>query len=133
MTEAPIIPAGIVGLPPTPMAVDTTQRTKSDGPRRQSRRHAVQRRIALLNAFLDRAMPNLRRGSIAVWLLLYRHAAPDGTASASIGDLANRCGCSPRTVRYAVENLIRIGALSRLKRGSLSGGPSVYRLLSPEP
>lgn len=76
-------------------------------------------------------MPRLYRSDIAVWLLLYRHAKPDGTVTASILDLARRTGCSKRSVRYSLNRLQSTGLIDREKRGSLSGGPSVYRLNRP--
>lgn len=98
---------------------------------RQGRGSAVRRRFALLNAFIDSALPNLERSAVAVWLLLYRHAKPDGTVSASVADLARRAGASDRQVQRALARLQAVGMLCRLKRGTLAGGPSVYRLVQP--
>lgn len=92
---------------------------------------AVRRRFALLNAFIDIALPNLERSAVAVWLLLYRHAKPDGTVSASIADLARRAGASDRQVQRALGRLQAAGIVCRLKRGTLAGGPSVYRMVQP--
>lgn len=91
----------------------------------------IRRRFGLLNAIIDRAMPKMARSELAVWLLLYRHAKPDGTVSASVGDLARRTGSGDRSVRYALDRMRDAGLLRRLKRGTLAGGPSVYRLLHP--
>ena len=93
---------------------------------------AVRRRFGLLNVFLDRAMPALRRSELAAWLLLYRHAKPDGTVSAGIADLARRAGCCESAMRRALKRLQSAGLVDRIKRGTLAGGPSVWRLLMPE-
>lgn len=98
---------------------------------RPGRGTAVRRRFALLNAFIDTALPQLERSAVAVWLLLYRHAKPDGTVSASVADLARRAGSSNRQVQRALGRLQAAGIVRRLKRGTLAGGPSVYRLVQP--
>lgn len=104
---------------------------KETKPPRQGRGSAVRRRFTLLNAFIDSALPHLERSAVAVWLLLYRHAKPDGTVSASVADLARRAGASDRQVQRALARLQAVGMLCRLKRGTLAGGPSVYRLVQP--
>ncbi|NOT01126.1 MAG: hypothetical protein HOP29_10910 [Phycisphaerales bacterium] len=96
------------------------------------RGEAVRRRFGLLNAFIDLGMPHLPRSALAAWLALYRHAKPDGTVTASVGDLARRCGCSCRAMQDALGRLQASGCVERLKRGSLAGGPSVWRLLTPD-
>ena len=88
--------------------------------------------FALLNAFLDEAVPNLARAELAAWLLLFRHAKPDGVVSASVLDLARRAGCNESTMRRALQRLQAKGLACRIKRGSLAGGPSIWRLLPPE-
>ena len=93
---------------------------------------AVRRRFTLLNEFLDRAMPKCRRSEIAAWMLLYRHAKADGTVTASVADLARRAGCCESAMRRALKSLHKRRFLERLKRGTLAGGPSVWRLLTPD-
>lgn len=140
-TDPRIIPPGEV-LPPMDLGERLARRngqsTGTHGPKPKPKRSAgkrgsaVRRRFGLLNAFLDRALPDLRRSDIAAWLLLYRHAKPDGTAAASVGDLARRAGCCDRAMRYALGRLQSAGLVERIKRGTLAGGPSVWRLLTPE-
>lgn len=94
---------------------------------------AVRRRFALLNAVADTALPLLKgRADFAAWLLLYRHAGPDGTVTASVADLARRAGCCESAMRRGLKRLQSAGLVERLKRGTLAGGPSVWRLLTPE-
>jgi predicted transcriptional regulator len=86
-----------------------------------------------LNAVADTALPLLRaRTDFAAWLVLFRHAKPDGTATASVADLARRAGCCESAMRRALKRLRVAGLVERLKRGTLAGGPSVWRLLTPE-
>ena len=92
---------------------------------------AIRRRFALLNAFADRALPLLSQSGLAAWLVLFRHAKPDGTVSASVADLARRVGCCERAMRYGLRRLQDAGLVERLKRGTLAGGPSIWRLLMP--
>ena len=89
--------------------------------------------FALLNAFIDSALAEVGRAELAAWLILYRHAKPDGTVTASVGDLARRAGCTGRTMQTALAKLQSRGLVLRLKRGTLIGGPSIWRLLTPEP
>jgi predicted transcriptional regulator len=103
------------------------------GDRRSRRRrgHAVRQRFRLLNCFVDLALPRLGPGDVAVWLVLYRHGQRDGTATAAVSDLARRTGYRDRAVRQALARLIECGLIARIKRGTLAGGPSVYRLIPP--
>ncbi len=100
--------------------------------RSNARAGAVRQRFALLNAFLDLALPHLTRAEAAAWLLLYRHAKPDGIATASVADLARRTGCDESAIRRALKRLRENGLVERIKRGSLAGGPSVWRLTTPK-
>ena len=97
MTESRIIPVG-AELPAMkssdrPACHNGQSARKAEGiPKRSTgnRAGAVRRRFGLLNAFIDRALPQLGRTDLAAWLLLYRHAKPDGTVSAS-GAGTRRC------------------------------------------
>jgi DNA-binding MarR family transcriptional regulator len=91
----------------------------------------VRRRFALLNAFVDCELARLGPADVAVWLVLYRHGQRDGTATAAVSDLARRTGYRDRAVRQALARLIECGLIARIKRGTLAGGPSVYRLIPP--
>jgi DNA-binding transcriptional ArsR family regulator len=104
---------------------------QADQRSRRRRGHAVRRRFQLLNAFVDLALPLLGPGDVAVWLVLYRHGQRDGTATAAVSDLARRTGYRDRAVRQALARLVDCGLIRRVKRGTLAGGPSVYRLIPP--
>lgn len=139
-TDGRIIPLGEELPPMTPHVPRAPRNGRATGgteakPKRSAghRAGAIRRRFALLNALIDLALPKLKRTEVAAWLLLYRHAKPDGTVTASVADLARRAGSSERMMRYALERMERRGLLLRIKRGTLAGGPSVWRLLTPEP
>jgi predicted transcriptional regulator len=102
------------------------------GDRRSRRRrgHAVRQRFRLLNNFIDLALPRLGPVDVAVWLVLYRHGQRN-EATAAVSDLARRTGYRDRAVRQALARLIECGLIARIKRGTLAGGPSVYRLIPP--
>ena len=106
--------------------------TPKQKPSAGKRGGAVRRRFALLNAFIDQALPHVGRTDLAAWLILYRHAKPDGTVAASVADLARRAGCCDRAMRNGLRRLQAAGLVHRLKRGTLAGGPSVWRLLTPD-
>jgi DNA-binding transcriptional ArsR family regulator len=136
MTDPRIIPPGEV-LPPMDLGERPARRngrTTTDAepnPKRKPGRGAVRRRFALLNAFVDLALPRLGPVDVAVWLVLYRHGQRDGTATAAVSDLARRTGYRDRAVRQALARLVDCGLIRRVKRGTLAGGPSVYRLIPP--
>ncbi len=54
-------------------------------------------RFELLNAFVDGSMADLTRAELAAWLILYRDTKPDGTARASLDDIARRAGIDRQT------------------------------------
>lgn len=94
---------------------------------------AVKRRFGLLNAVADSALPQIpTRAALAAWLLLFRHAKPDGTVVAGVADLARRAGCDVATTKRGLQRLQEAGLVERIKRGSVAGGASVWRLLTPE-
>lgn len=137
MTDPRIIPPGEV-LPPMDLGERPARRngrapTDAEPKRKPGRGGgAVRRRFALLNAFIDGGLPRRTRAELAAWLLLYRHAKPDGIVTASVADLARRTGCDESTMRRALKRLREAGLVERVKRGTLAGGPSVWRLLTPE-
>jgi len=93
---------------------------------------AVKRRFGLLNAIADEALPTLKgRGEVAAWLVLFRHAKPNGIAVVSVSDLARRIGATESTAKRALCRLREVGLVERIKRGSLASGASVWRLLLP--
>ena len=91
------------------------------------------RRWKLLNAVVDKALPLFKgRAALAAWVVLFRHAKADGIVKASVADLARRAGCGESAMGRALRDLRAVGLVERIKRGTLAGGPSVYRLLMPE-
>ena len=82
----------------------------------------------LLNAFVDTGMADLSRAELAVWLILYRDTKRDGTARASLDDLARRGGMNRQTASRAVGRLARRKMLQVIRRGGLNRGPSAYRV-----
>ena len=85
-------------------------------------------RFEVLNAFVDEGMAELTRGEIATWLVLYRDTKADGTARASLDDIARRSGIDRQTVCRAVGRLARRNMLKTERKGGLNRGPSVYRV-----
>ena len=85
-------------------------------------------RFEILNAFVDTGMADLSRAELAVWLVLYRDTKPDGTARASLEDLARRGGMDRQTASRAVGRLARRKMLQVIRRGGLNSGPSAYRV-----
>ena len=138
MTDPRIIPPGEV-LPPMDLGERPARRNgraptdAGPKPKRKPGRGggAVWRRFALLNAFVDCALAQLGPVDVAVWLVLYRHGQRDGTATAAVSDLARRAGYCEAAVRRALRRLQKWGLIDRAKRGTLAGGPSVYRLWRP--
>jgi len=136
MTDPRIIPPGEV-LPPMDLGERPARRngrTTTDAepnPKRKPRPGLVRRRFALLNAFVDCELARLGPADVAVWLVLYRHGQRDGTATAAVSDLARRTRYCNAAVRLALRRLRGWGLIERVKRGTLAGGPSIYRLLMP--
>ena len=60
--------------------------------RRKTSKRDSRLRFEMLNAFVDTGMADLSRAELAVWLILYRDTKRDGTARASLDDLARRGG-----------------------------------------
>ncbi len=95
---------------------------------RKTTKRAARLRFETLNAFVDIDMADLSRGETVVWLILYRDTKRDGTARASLDDLARRGGMNRQTVSRAVGRLARRKMLQVLRRGGLNCGPSTYRV-----
>ena len=91
-------------------------------------KRASRLRFEILNAFVDTGMADLSRAELAVWLILYRDTKRDGTARASLDDLARRGGMNRQTASRAVGRLARRKMLQVLRRGGLNRGPSTYRV-----
>ena len=65
-------------------------------------------------------MADLSRAELAVWLILYRDTKRDGTARASLDDLARRGGMNRQTASRAVGRLARRKMLQVIRRGGLN-------------
>jgi hypothetical protein len=85
-------------------------------------------RFEILNAFVDEGMVSLNRAELATWLVLYRDTKGDGTARASLADIARRAGIDRQTASRAVGALARRRMLQVIRRGGLNRGPSTYRV-----
>lgn len=83
------------------------------------------------NTFVDRVARHLEAHEAEVWFVVFRWAQDDH-AEIRISDIAARVGKSTRAVQRAVDRLLEVGLLERLKRGTRQGGPSRYRL-EPDP
>ena len=135
MTNPLVIPAGEVSPPMYPTQ-RRPRRKQADCPKPGGkpgkRAGAVKRRFTLLNTIADEALPTLKgRGEVAAWLVLFRHAKPNGIAVVSVADLARRIGATESTAKRALCRLREVGLVERIKRGSLASGASVWRLLLP--
>jgi DNA-binding transcriptional regulator YhcF (GntR family) len=71
----------------------------------------------------------MSRGAVLVWLALWRDTKADGMACASIGNLAGRIRGSRNTVCRALSSLESRGLVEVVRRGSVNGGATVYRVL----
>ncbi len=85
-------------------------------------------RFAVLNRFVDMSLSQVTSAAALVWLVLFRDTKPDGLVKTSQADIARRAGLSLKTAKRAVKALDKAGLLTRVYRGSLRRGPSVYRV-----
>ena len=102
--------------------------TETTTARRKTSKRESRLRFEMLNAFVDAGMADLSRAELAVWLILYRDTKRDGTARASLDDLARRGGMNRQTASRAVGRLARRKMLQVIRRGGLNRGPSAYRV-----
>jgi hypothetical protein len=104
----------------------TSETTPTAGRKTSKRRSQL--RFEILNAFVDYGLIGLSRAELAVWLILYRDTKRDGTARASLADLARRAGIDRQTARRAVGRLASRKMLQVIRPGGLNRGPSVYHV-----
>lgn len=98
--------------------------------RSQKRRSQGQRkRFATVNSFVDCRMRDLPRAAVAVWVALWRDER-DGDSRTAMSDLARRVGCDKRTICRAIKRLRRDGLLEVVRKGGLSAGPNVYKVMA---
>jgi len=125
MNEAPIIPPGVVGLPP--MDADRPRRPKAESkPKGKRNRRRTADRFGVLNAFLDMTAGALTRAELLTWLILYRDTKPDGTTRTAQADIARRVGITARNVRRALNRLAAFGLVRIVRQGGFRKGASVY-------
>jgi hypothetical protein len=130
MTTAPsILPGCSVLPPPTPAERrGALAQSASHAPQPTRRNGPTADRFRVLNAFVDESMGALNRSEIAVWMVLYRDTR-DEIAQTSQAAIAVRTGADVRTVRRAVQRLLKSGLLILVYRGGLNRGASRYRVV----
>ncbi len=69
-------------------------------------------------------MTDLSRAEALTWLVLWRDTK-NGTVRTALTDIARRIGASKRA---AVAGLVKRGLVSRIHRGGMNRGVSVYRV-----
>ncbi|WP_165249231.1 helix-turn-helix domain-containing protein [Paludisphaera soli] len=87
--------------------------------------------FATLAGFADHGVKTLKRGELAVFLLLLRDTRPDGTARAGLTDLATRGGMSKRSAIRAVQTLTERGVV-RVVRPGVRGKATLYTVFPVE-
>lgn len=125
MSDGPIIPAGVVGLPALDDARPAQPRAMKDHRRR---RHTADR-FGVLNAFLDMTAGTLTRAELLTWMILYRDTKPNGTARTAQSDIARRAGTDSRTIRRALQRLSALGLVRIVWQGGFRKGASAYAVL----
>jgi DNA-binding MarR family transcriptional regulator len=100
----------------------------NDKPKRTSKRQSTHR-FRALNLFVDETMRGLEPAVVAVWLVLFRCARPDGFARVGIGGIVTRTGLSKSTVKRAIGKLKQLGMLKTVTRGRAGRGVSAYLIL----
>ena len=96
--------------------------------KRKTTKRLSRLRFESLNAFVDSGLADLSRAELAVWLILYRDTKRDGSARASLDDLARRGGMNRQTASRAVGRLARRTMLQVIRGGGINRGPSAYRV-----
>ncbi len=128
MNDPPIIPAGMVGLPPMESNHPRSPRTTSASSKAKGKpnRRRTANRFAVLNAFLDMTAGALTRAELLTWLILYRDTKPDGTTRTAQADIARRANTDARTIRRALVRLGAHGLVRIVWQGGFRKGASVY-------
>ena len=112
-----------VSKPDTAVMVQAT--SKPPARKKKQRKPASVHRFAVMNEFLDCTVADLTRSQALVWLVLFRDTR-NGTARTSMQDIARRIGTSRRRTQDAINALISMGLVDRVRRGGINQGPSVY-------
>jgi len=110
--------------PPRPRPATSSNGKAGNKPKRTA---ATSNRFGELNAFVDCSMADLSRAEALTWLVLWRDTK-NGTVRTALTDIARRIGASKRAAVDAVAGLAKRGLVSRLHRGGMNRGVSVYRV-----
>ena len=110
-----IVPQATAAPMPAKAAASTSRSTGGRG------------RWLTFNTFVDRVARHLELHEQAVWMVIYR-TVQDDTAEIGVEDIATKINRSTRTVKRAVDRLVAVGLLERLRRGTKQSGPTRYRL-----
>lgn len=91
-------------------------------------------RFEFLNLFVDFGITaaQLTPSAVAVWLVMFRHATPDGYTEVSINAVSESSGICRRTVMRALAELRSRAMLKTVKKGGINRGSSRY-ILFPKP
>ncbi len=109
--------------PPRPRQGTSTGK----GTEKPKRTAVTSNRFGELNAFVDCSMADLTRAEALTWLVLWRDTK-NGTVRTALTDIARRIGASKRAAVDAVAGLVKRGLVSRIHRGGMNRGVSVYRV-----
>ena len=122
----PVLP-GCSVLPPMEPPRPRQGAATSKGSEKPKRTAVTSNRFGELNAFVDCSMADLTRAEALTWLVLWRDTK-NGTVRTALTDIARRIGASKRAAVDAVAGLVKRGLVSRIHRGGMNRGVSVYRV-----
>ena len=122
----PVLP-GCSVLPPMEPPRPRQEKSTSKGSEKPKRTAVTSNRFGELNAFVDCSMADLSRAEALTWLVLWRDTK-NGTVRTALTDIARRIGASKRAAVDAVAGLVKRGLVSRIHRGGMNRGVSVYRV-----
>ncbi len=123
----PVLPGCSVLPPMEPPRPRPTSTATGKGTEKPKRTAATSNRFGELNAFVDCSMADLSRAEALTWLVLWRDTK-NGTVRTALTDIARRIGASKRAAVDAVAGLVKRGLVSRIHRGGMNRGVSVYRV-----
>jgi hypothetical protein len=128
MTQTRILAVGEEPPPLDSTPPDDWRLRNGEGRSKPKGKRVSAGRFQCINAFIDATMAALAPAERAVWLILWRDTKPNGLATTSQVSLARRAGVTDRAIRSAIKRLCQEGLLTVVRRGSLRGGSSVYRV-----
>lgn len=87
-----------------------------------------------IDSFVDFTLRGVDRNDLAVWLVLWRMGdARTGVACVSYPTIAERAGCSVRTIKRAVKRLKESGLVEVVRQGGFRRGVSRFRVRGVAP